>query len=264
MSATAGPRSLQSQASPPLLPCAPARAAFLIDFDGTLAEIAAAPLLARPHPDAASVLSRLLATTEGAVALVTGRPIATIDALLDVPGLSIAGIHGLERRDASGRTWRNASSAPEVAMARRSLQRFVEACPRLLLEDKGLSLALHYRAAPALAQVADDVTARIVAHAGGELLRIKGSMVFEIAPPTASKSAAVRAVLTDPQFHGRAPVYLGDDEVDEDAFRLVNELGGLSVQVGRPRPSSSAQARLESVDAAVGWLARLAGGSGDR
>jgi len=250
----------RAQAPLPSLPCEPARAAFLIDFDGTLAEIVRSPSLAQPHPAAAPVLSRLSALTGGAVSVVTGRPIASIDALLNLPGLCIAGIHGLERRDGSGRIWRDASSAQALAMARRGLQRLVEAYPRLLLEDKGLSLALHYRTVPALAQVVDDVTARIVAHAADELRRLKGSMVFEIAPRTASKGAAVSAVLGDPPFHERLPVYLGDDEADEEAFQRVNELGGLSIQVGRGLSHSSARARLDTVDAAIRWLDDLAGG----
>lgn len=242
----------------PSLPCKPSLAAFLIDFDGTLAEIVSSPMLARPHPAAAATLSRLSALTGGAVSLITGRPIATIDALLDLPDLYVAGIHGLEHRDGSGRMWRNTSSTQALGMARRGLQRVVEAYPRLLFEDKGLSVALHYRMAPALAQVADDVTARIIARAGDELRRLKGSMVFEIAPRAASKGAAVSTILSDRPFRGRPPIYLGDDEADEEAFQRVNELGGLSIQVGCRLAESSARARLESVDAAVSWLDGLA------
>lgn len=260
MTAADPTHAARAQTLLPLLPCGPARAAFLIDFDGTLAEIVQSPALARPHPRAALTLSRLSALTGGAVALVTGRPIATIDALLDLPGLCVAGIHGLERRDGLGRTWRDACPAQALDTARRGLQRLVEAHPRLLLEDKGLSLALHYRAVPALAPVVDDVTARIIAHAGDDLRRLEGSMVFEIAPRAASKAAAVGAVLADPPFHGRLPVYLGDDEADEEAFQRINELGGLSIQVGRRLIGSSAGARLDTVDAAIGWLDELAGG----
>jgi trehalose 6-phosphate phosphatase len=242
----------------PVLACPPGRAAILCDFDGTLAELARTPAQARPHPEAAAVLSRLIATTGGAVAIITGRPIATIDALLDLPSLSVAGLHGLERRDSTGRRWRARAPLQALAVARGLLERLVEAHPPLLLEDKDLSLALHYRTAPDLAGLADRITQQIVSRTGGELRRLPGSMVFELVPQGASKGAAVGAVLTDTPFRERVPVYLGDDHGDEEAFRVVNALGGLSVRIGPMVKDSAARAGLESVDAAVAWLRSLA------
>jgi trehalose 6-phosphate phosphatase len=87
-------------------------------------------------------------------------------------------------------------------------------------------------------------------------------MVFELAPRGASKGAAVGAVLTDPPFQGRLPVYLGDDPGDEEAFRIVNALGGLSVRIGAPVADSAAQVGLAGVPAAVAWLRALVPGAG--
>lgn len=247
---------------PPRLPCGPATAAFLLDFDGTLAAIVDGPAQARPHPHATATLVRLAALTDGAVAVVTGRPIAAIDDLLGLPTLCVAGVHGLERRDSDGRLWRQRANSRALAAARAGLQRLVGAEPRLLLEDKGLTLALHFRRAPDLAALAAEVTERIVARAGGELCRLTGSMVFEIAPAATSKGAAVEAVLADRPFVGRCPIYLGDDLGDEPAFERVNARGGLSVRIGAPAPGSVAHARLPSVDAAIAWLSGIGGDAG--
>lgn len=257
-SLTATPR----RGAAPTLSCPLDRVAILSDFDGTLAELAPTPTAARPHPQARAVLSRLAAATDGAVAIVTGRPIATIDGLLDLPSLCVAGLHGLERRDSAGRLWRASPPTQALALARSGLQRLVEAHPRLLLEDKGLTLAVHYRGAPHLAEVVQEVTARILAHTAGELQRLRGTMVFEFAPLGASKGAAVGALLTDPPFQGRLPVYLGDDAGDEEAFRTVNALGGLSVRIGAPVADSAAQVGLDSVPAAIAWLQALVRGAG--
>ncbi len=103
----------------------------------------------------------------------------------------------------------------------------------------------------------DNLTVRCYSHTGNELKRLQGSMVFELAPVAASKDCAVSGVLGEPPFLGRIPVYLGDDECDEEAFRRVNALGGLSVRVGAPPRPSVARAGLPSVDATIEWLRRL-------
>lgn len=251
------------RAPAPMLPCPLDRVAILCDFDGTLAELAPTPGEARPHPEASAVLSRLEVATGGAVAIVTGRPIATIDGLMGLPSLCVVGLHGLERRDRAGKVWRASPVPQALARARRSLQRLVAAHSRLLLEDKGLTLAVHYRAAPDLADVVQEATARIVVRTRGALRQLCGTMVFELAPQAASKGAAAESLLTVPPFQGRLPVYLGDDRGDEEAFRVVNALGGLSVRIGAPVPDSAAQVGLESVAAAVAWLQALLRERGD-
>lgn len=250
------------RAAAPMLPWPLDRVAILSDFDGTLAELAPTPAQARPYPGARAVLLRLRAATGGAVAIVTGRPIATIDGLLGLPSLCVAGLHGLERRDSTGQVQRTSPPTEALALARRSLQRLVETRPGLLLEDKGLTLALHYRAVPHLVDIAEQATAQVLEHTRGELRRLRGAMVFELAPRGASKGAAVGAVLTDPPFQGRLPVYLGDDPGDEEAFRIVNALGGLSVRIGAPVADSAAQVGLAGVPAAVAWLRALVPGAG--
>ncbi|HVW50757.1 MULTISPECIES: trehalose-phosphatase [unclassified Trinickia] len=238
------------QPLPSFLP--PSETAFFFDFDGTLVELAPTPDGILVPPAVVDTLARLRRLTHGAVAVVSGRGIDSIDGFLGLPDLPIAGLHGAERRDASGDTVRLGFNDERLLRMERVLADLVNAHPGTLLEIKGAALALHYRNAPLAETVAREATERLVAqHADAYVLQ-PGKMVYEIKPKNVDKGRALAAFLDEPPFAGRTPVFAGDDLTDEKAFAVVNERGGLSIKVGAGE--TSARARIDSVGAFVGWL----------
>ena len=139
---------------------------------------------------------------------------------------------------------------------RRALSDFAAAHPGVLLEDKGRTLALHYRRAPQAESAARRIVGELTRDQQERLRVIAGKMVLEIKPRLADKGAAVKAFLAEPPFAGRHPVFVGDDVTDEDAFAVVNRVGGYSVCVG-DLPSTAARYRLPDVNAVVAWLESL-------
>lgn len=234
------------------------KCAFFLDLDGTLLKFA-------PRPDAVSVdaelrelLEKLRQRSGGALALVSGRSIATLDSLLAPLRLPAAGLHGYERRNAAGLlTTYQPPNRRLLEDARRLMQQWVRSHPRLMLEDKGAALALHYRRVPKLeAAVVDAVTA-IEQRVRGSGLRVqRGHMVVELTPTDVNKASAVAAFMGEAPFAGRQPLCAGDDLTDESAFEWVNAAGGVSVAVNCARPTA-ARTRLDSVAEVRAWLRQL-------
>ncbi|HVV95401.1 MAG TPA: trehalose-phosphatase [Hyphomicrobiales bacterium] len=235
-----------------------ARDALFLDVDGTLLDIA-------PGPDAVVVpeglpatLVRLAERLGGALALLTGRDIATVDRLMAPARLAVAGLHGAELRLPDG-TRQEADPPPELGPVRAALRAFVAARPGLLLEDKGAAVAVHFRAAPALeGEVAAEVR-RLVAAAGPALALQAGKMVAEIRPAGGDKGSALESFLALPPFIGRRPVAIGDDWTDEAAFLAANQAGGRSLRVGRADRPTAATEIVASPAALRSWIAAIAG-----
>ncbi len=234
------------------LPRASAAWAYFLDVDGTLLDF-------RPTPGsvcADPMLRELLATTrglvDGAFAVISGRSIADLDAVLDVPGLPAAGQHGAERRDARGVRVPDATDPTALDAARDALKPALRRHPRLLLEDKGQSLALHYRQTPLLATFAHRALREALLTLGARYHMIEGNCVVELRPANANKGEAIRAFMNESPFRGRRPVFIGDDVTDEDGFIAVNYLGGISVKVGGG--PTAATGRLPNVESVRTWL----------
>lgn len=242
----------------PLLPppaLALGRLALFLDFDGTLSEIAPTPASARLFPPLAQTLETLSDRLEGRLALLSGRDVATLGLLSGLPHIAMAGVHGLERKRAHGQVLPNVCSNG-VKGARPHLQRFVADQPGLLLEDKALSLALHYRSAPGLAELAH-ARARDVADRFGLTLQT-GRMVVELRPDGANKGTALAAFMEEPPFQGAIPWMVGDDDTDESAFAAAVALGGGAVRVGTTPSPTAATHGLPDVGAVAAWLGDLA------
>jgi len=237
--------------SPPF-PERAARWALFLDLDGTLAELAAHPDEVDVPPDLLAVLASLESLLDGALAVVSGRRIDSVDRLLHPARPAAAGLHGLERRNGAS----IAHLGEEAAMdaAREDLGAFAAAHPGLLLEDKGGALALHYRNAPQLGQACREHIDRLARRIPGHHV-LAGKMVFELKPASANKGEAIRAFLEEPPFRDRVPVFAGDDVTDEDGFRWVNDHGGISIKVGEGE--SRARYRVADVAALRGWLGAL-------
>ncbi|MES2304270.1 MAG: trehalose-phosphatase [Gemmatimonadota bacterium] len=228
--------------------------AYFLDIDGTLLEMAASPGLVRVDRDVRDAIEQLLQSAGGAVALISGRTIADIDHLFPSHRVAVAGQHGAERRDASGvRTTPRAPSRlwEEV---RTQLRAVAARHPGLTVEDKGMSLALHYRRATSLASFAHQFMKLLQLELGPDFMTQRGKRVIELKPAGTDKGAAIVAFMSEAPFAGRVPVFLGDDATDEYGFDVVNGLAGVSVKVGAG--ATIARWRLEDVSAVREWLER--------
>lgn len=253
--------------SPPL-PQRGERWALFLDVDGTLVGIAATPETARPEPLLLPLLEQLRQGCDQALALVSGRSLASIDRLFHPLLLPAAGLHGWERRRADGSLAPRHEPTGLLERLRPRLAEYAASRPGLLFEDKGGSLALHYRLAPERGPALLRFARRLAA-SEPELHLLAGRKVVEFQPRGADKGAAIRAFLAEAPFAGRLPIFAGDDTTDEHGFAAVNALGGVSLRVTdaetRAR-SSQARFRLDGVGALHRWLGAVAIAlpSGDR
>ena len=234
----------------PPAPCV--ECAFFLDVDGTLLEIADTPSTVRVDEELLELIERLFRVSGGALALVSGRSISDLEDLLGAQRMPLAGQHGLERRDAAGRLWIHAAPPGVKCAIKEALAPVLARHPGLLLEDKGLTLALHYRQAPHLAAYAHRLMTRLMQEAGNGLELQKGKRVVEIKPAGIDKGTAVAEYLTESPFRDRHPVFIGDDLNDEHGFAEVNRMGGTSIKVGPG--TSCARYRLPHVAAVRRWL----------
>jgi trehalose 6-phosphate phosphatase len=227
--------------------------ALFLDFDGTLVDIAAAPDLVRVAPELPDLLRAIADFLGGSLALVSGRPLDDLVRLLAPFCGVMAGQHGRERRHSDGSVLRS-SVPPALARAATMLADFAQQHPGVMLENKGGTLALHYRQAPSLAAACGELVRRVVDASGGALKAIDGKMVVELMPGNAGKGQAIAVFLAEPPFKGRVPVFVGDDTGDEEGFVVVDGLGGISVHVGIG--PTAARHRLADVAEVLAWLAR--------
>jgi trehalose 6-phosphate phosphatase len=245
--------------SPRVLPPPPRlfeldRAALFLDLDGALADIEPRPEDVGPEPWRAPVLRRLERKLGGRLAVVSGRSLEEIDRILEGSVRAVAAVHGLVRRRADGQVLR-AREHPAMAMARDRIAELQRRHPALLVEDKGLGVALHYRRAPGLEPLVRAQSQEIARSAG---LRLQpGDMVAEICTPGLDKGSAVAAFMREAPFAGATPVFVGDDLTDEDGFRAAEGMGGIGVLVGPGRPTGASR-RLPGAFAVRAWLEEAA------
>lgn len=211
----------------------PTAFALYLDFDGTLVEIAPKPDQVRVDPALAPALERLRARLGGALAIVTGRPIGVIDDFLVPARFDVAGLHGVERRVDGVVSGGSAEDHPELRAQVPVLQAAVTALEHVLIEDKGASVAVHWRlATPSDAAAAEEAVKAATAALGSAYRLQLGKAVGEIVPASATKGHAIRALAENPPYAGRRAIFLGDDLTDEKAFAVINETGGVSVRIG--------------------------------
>jgi trehalose 6-phosphate phosphatase len=247
-----------SLAAPPPPPELHAGAiALFLDVDGTLVEIEREPGAVHVPERLCQILSDLQRATAGALALVSGRSLAQLDRLFAPLRLSAAGLHGLERRNLRTEVVRAKPDPAIFEAARARLAAFAERHPGVLLEDKGLTLALHYRRAPAHQGAARAAAEAAVGASHGALVLLEGKMVLELKPPGCDKGLAIAAFMGEPPFVGRQPVFAGDDVTDEAGFRAVNQLGGVTIRIGADDAPTAAGHSHPDVRAMQSWLQEL-------
>lgn len=230
--------------------------AFFLDIDGTLLEYAARPQEVRVGAELLELLERLRAAAGGALALISGRSVEDIDALFAPLVVPVASQHGTERRAADGTVRRHAPPIEKLGRAAADLVRLTAAHSGLVLENKGMTLALHYRQAPGLRVLAEREMRAIAARLGDGFELQTGKFVMEVKPSGKDKGSAIAEFIAEAPFAGRRPVFIGDDLTDEPGFEVVNRAGGHSVKVG----PGITRARWHLFDAAAvrRWLASYA------
>ena len=239
---------------PPLLDAA---CALFLDVDGTLIEFADNPDAVVLLPGVREAIGRISDRLDGAVALISGRPLAQLDALFAPLHLPAAGLHGHQVRGRGQAA--PAASANDTADTSQWLHgvhqqamRFAHGHPGVLIEDKGRSLALHWRAAPlAEPHVRAFAEQQLGNHPGYRLQ--PGDHVVEFVPEGSDKGRALHQLMQQAPFRGRVPVFVGDDLTDEFGFEAANVLHGWSVLVGEREPSAAVFA-LPHVRDVHAWL----------
>jgi trehalose 6-phosphate phosphatase len=245
-----------SSAAPPLLDVR--RHALFLDLDGTLVEIEERPDDVVAGGALRTLLRRACAAMDGAVALITGRTISDADRILGGAIANIAGVHGLEHR-INGKLDRDHEAASELNAALEDVRDLVAAgMLQANIEEKGASVALHYRHLPEIEQDVRACAAQIAAR--HRLRTLPGKMVIEIVAGAHTKGDAMEALMRSPPFAGRTPVAVGDDVTDEDAFAAAARAGGFAVRVGESRTSSAAY-RLATPAEVHDWLAASLAGA---
>lgn len=225
--------------------------AFLLDFDGTLVDIAPTPESVVVPPDLMETLKRLRAATGDALAVISGRPISQIDGFLgDIP-FAVAGEHGMAIRSRPGGPVERASLPSVPSTWVREAQEVVAAWPGTRLERKIGGFVLHYRGAPE-AQAALKKAAELWVRQAGDQFHVQAAkMAWEIKPSGVDKGYAVALLMENAPFVGRRPVFVGDDVTDEDGIETAVRLGGAGLRISTDFPTP---ASLRS------WLASLVSG----
>jgi trehalose 6-phosphate phosphatase len=208
--------------------------AFLLDIDGTLLDLAPTPREVRVPPDLSKTLARLFARTSGALALVSGRSLNDIDLIFAPEKFPAVGGHGAEMRLSTDREAVATQAPPLDEELKRRLAAIAKLSPGILLEDKGYSLALHYRLAPHAEKAIYAAVSLIRADLPNAPIEVlSGKCVCEIKHSGFTKGTGVLELMTHAPFKGRRPIFIGDDVTDEAVFAIIPDFDGLAFSVGR-------------------------------
>ena len=208
--------------------------AVLLDVDGTLLDLMPTPREVWVPPGLAKTLNRLHKRTGGALAFVSGRSINDLDLIFAPDQFPAVGGHGAEMRLEADADALSTHAPPLDKELKRRLAAIARLSPGILLEDKGYSLALHYRLAPHAEKAIYEAVALIRADLPNAPIEVlPGKAVCEIKHSGFTKASGVRELMTHPPFRGRKPFFIGDDVTDETVFAIMPDLDGLAFSVGR-------------------------------
>lgn len=212
--------------------------ALFFDVDGTLIDIAPRPDEVFVSPGLLKSLARLQEQTDGAVAIVSGRALSDIDRLFHPLKLAAIGGHGAEMRPTPDGPVDTANAYPLHGDLTAQLISFCEGREGVIIENKGYSLAIHYRLAPEQESAIRDGVAAICAKWPGTISVLPGKAVVEVKHTGVSKGTALKKLMKLPPFAGRAPIFIGDDTTDEAAIAAMPEFDGFGLSVGRTLPGA--------------------------
>jgi trehalose 6-phosphate phosphatase len=230
--------------------------AILLDIDGTILDLAPSPRQVWVPTGLRQILSCLADLTDGALALVSGRSINDIDLIFSPLQLAAIGVHGAEMRT-SGSADVQVRVAPLSKALKRKLAIIAELGPGILVEDKGYSLALHYRLAPEKGPAVLAAVAQICAEAPGQSVEIlPGKLVVDVKPAGINKGNAVSELMQYSPFAGRRPIFIGDDTTDLPVFGIIPRFDGQAYSVGGI--VAEVDGHFDTPEAVRSWLARIA------
>jgi trehalose 6-phosphate phosphatase len=211
-----------------------AETAVLLDIDGTLLDFAPTPREVWVPPGLTKTLSGLVAQTSGALALVSGRSLNDIDLIFAPDLFPAVGGHGAEMRLSTDGEAVASHAPPMDKELKRRLAAVAKLSPGILLEDKGYSLALHYRLAPHAEKAIYEAVSLIRADLPNAPIEVlPGKCVCEIKHSGFNKASGVLELMKHEPFKGRRPIFIGDDVTDETVFAIMPDLNGLAFSVGR-------------------------------
>jgi len=213
--------------------------ALFLDIDGTLAPIAESPAMAAIPHETIDVLQQLYHRMDGAVAFISGRNVEDIDRMLKPHIFPAAGQHGLEIRIQQPPSQLCADEHKLMKKLSDEVAAFNATYPELLFESKGLSIAVHYRNLPQLENIVNECLEKLAERYAPDVLFQTGKMVSEIRLRVTDKGQAIQQILQSPPFKGRLPVFAGDDTTDEDGFKAINALKGISIKVGEGKTNAA-------------------------
>ena len=239
----------------------------LSDYDGTLTPIVSRPDKAILSPEVRGKLRALAEKPTFSVGIISGRSLSEVKSLVAVEETYYAGNHGLEIEGPGLKFIHRAAKAtqPEIQNLLRQLSTELANIEGVLVEDKGLSLSVHYRLVRKseegiVAKIFHQITSPRLSE--GKIKVTTGKKVWEVRPPIDwHKGKAVETIIKELKAFlrdGRALIiYLGDDTTDEDAFKVIHRPRGWSIFVGRENPSSNADYFLKSTSEVTTFLSRL-------
>jgi trehalose 6-phosphate phosphatase len=253
-----GSNQIEARTSPAteILAGDPSRYALFLDVDGTLLDIAPTPDQVVVPPGLVELLVRISKGLDGAMAILTGRQLAEIDALLAPAEFVGGGVHGAELRTTpGGPITRVATSLPEPLVAQ--LTALGHQLPGIISEPKGPGFAVHYRMAPDLKPVVEAKIRTLLAQYPENLVLCPGRKLFEIIPEGHSKGSALQTLAALPSFSGRTPIMIGDDAGDMPALAAAERLGGAALRVSGEHFGST-DVDLQGPEGVTAWLRMLA------
>lgn len=230
-------------------------ASLFLDFDGTLVELAERPDAVAVDLRLHALMQRLLDRLDGRVALISGRPADQVRTLFGETVLTVVGSHGMEYRFADGRA-AEAERPAGLPAALAAMHALAATCPGVLVEDKPLGAALHFRSVPDQETACQTLAEQLAAEHG--LYLQGGKMMVEVRAAGGDKGAALHKLMSEPKLASTRPLFMGDDLTDEPGFAAAEALGGAGILVGRARPSA-ARYRLDDVGAVLSWLEAATG-----
>lgn len=230
--------------------------AVLLDVDGTLLDIAPTPRAVMVPASLRDALARISEQAGGALALVSGRPVHELDDIFMPLRLPVIGGHGAEIRPSIDGATYQLRAAPLDPKLKQRLKQIASNHPGVTIEDKGYSVALHYRSRPEAGPRLQQAVGRLCrAQPASAVELLAGKAVIEVKTAGFNKGTAVRELMTYPPFAGRIPIFIGDDITDEHAFAAMPEYNGLAISVGRKLPGVAA--RFQSPAEVREWLDRI-------
>jgi trehalose 6-phosphate phosphatase len=227
-------------------------AALFLDLDGSIVPLGPDPDAVRASTPCRIVLRRALDHLRGRLAVLSGRTIKAVDEVLGGAIHCVAGVHGLQRRTPLGGLVLEPAHA-RVGDAAEVLEVLARARPGLRVENKGSSVAVHFRAAPDAADAVVEAVERLAQSSGLQVQH--GKMVAELRTPGPNKGAALDRFMLEAPFAGSRPVFIGDDLTDEAGFAAARRHGGVGILIGEAR-ATDAQGRLADPASALSWIMR--------